>query len=92
MKGEYTILLVDDSESDRGIYRRYLLTSEGFDYQILETGSLKEGLELWRSQSPDLVLTDINLADGSGLELLETIAETPSAKKTPIIVITGQGN
>ena len=92
MKGEYTILLVDDSERDRGIYRRYLLTSEGFDYQILETGSLKEGLELWRSQSPDLVLTDINLADGSGLELLETIAETPSAKKTPIIVITGQGN
>ena len=92
MKGEYTILLVDDSESDRGICRRYLLADEDFDYQIIEAETLEEGLALWRSQFPDLVLVDIQLPDGSGLELLEAIAETPSAKKTPIIVITGQGN
>ena len=70
MKDTYKILLVDDSESDRGIYRRYLMTDKNFDYQILEAETLEEALELWRSRSPDLVLTDINLPDGSGLELL----------------------
>ncbi|MGL5032319.1 MAG: PAS domain-containing protein, partial [Microcystaceae cyanobacterium] len=92
MKGEYTILLVDDSESDRGIYRRYLLANEGFDCQIIEAESLEEGLELWRSQSPDLVLTDINLLDGSGLELLAAIKNTHPSSKIPIIMMTGQGN
>ena len=42
MKGEYTILLVDDSESDRGIYRRYLLADKDFDYQIIEAENLEE--------------------------------------------------
>jgi CheY-like chemotaxis protein len=60
MKDDYKILLVDDSESDRGICRRYLLADEDFDYQIIEAESLEEGLALWRSRSPDLVLTDIH--------------------------------
>jgi len=92
MDDRYTILLVDDSESDRGIYRRYLLADKDFDYQIIEAESLEEGLELWRSESPDLVLVDIHLPDGSGLELLEAIAETASERKTPFIAITGQGD
>jgi PAS domain S-box-containing protein len=92
MDDRYTILLVDDSESDRGIYRRYLLADKVFDYQIIEAESLEEGLELWRSESPDLVLVDIHLPDGSGLELLEAIAETASERKTPFIAITGQGD
>ena len=92
MKGEYTILLVDDSESDRGICRRYLLADEDFDYQIIEAESLEEGLALWRSQSPDLVLTDIHLPDGSGLELLTAIKKTHPRQKFPVIMMTGEGD
>ena len=92
MKGEYTILLVDDSESDRGICGRYLLADEDFDYQIIEAESLEEGLALWRSQSPDLVLTDIHLPDGSGLELLTAIKKTHPRQKFPVIMMTGEGD
>ena len=92
MKDSYKILLVDDSESDRGIYRRYLLADEDFDYQIIEAETLEEGLALWRSRSPDLVLTDIHLPDGSGLELLAEIKKIYPRQKFPVIMMTGQGD
>ncbi|PZV26087.1 MAG: hypothetical protein DCF12_11315 [Snowella sp.] len=88
----YKILLVDDSESDRAIYCRYLLTDEDVDYQILEAETLAESLELWRSQFPDMVLADLHLPDGNGLELLTAIQEKDMRQKCPVIVITGQGN
>ena len=92
MNDKYRILLVDDSESDRGIYRRYLLADRDFDYQIIEAETLEKGLELWRSQSPDLVLVDLNLPDGSGLELLMAIKKIYPRQKFPIIMMTGQGD
>jgi len=92
MKDTYKILVVDDSESDRGICRRYLMTDENCDYQILEAETLEEALELWRSEAPDLVLTDIHLPDGSGLELLEAIKKTHPRQNFPVIMMTGQGD
>ncbi len=92
MKDIYKILLVDDSESDRGTFRRYLLSDQDFDYQILEAENLEEALELWRSQSADLVLTDFDLPDGNGLEILQAIQKTTSTKKIPLILMTGQGD
>ncbi len=92
MKDIYKILLVDDSESDRGTYRRYLLRDQDFDYQILEAENLEEALELWRSQSADLVLTDFDLPDGNGLEILQAIQKTTSTKKIPLLLMTGQGD
>ena len=43
MNGKYTILLVEDSENDRAIYRRYLLANEDVEYQILEAENLVQG-------------------------------------------------
>ena len=92
MKNNYKILLVDDSESDRGSCRRYLLADEGFDYEVLEAETLEEALELWRSEAPELVLTDIHLPDGNGLELLEAIKKTHPRQKFPVIMMTGEGD
>ena len=90
MNGKYTILLVEDSENDRAIYRRYLLANEDVDYQILEAAGLAEALERWQAESPDLVLTDIHLPDGNGMELLEAIQNTHPTQKIPVIMMTGQ--
>ncbi|MFM7440768.1 MAG: response regulator, partial [Snowella sp.] len=58
----------------------------------LEAENLEEALELWRSQSADLVLTDFDLPDGNGLEILQAIQKTTSTKKIPLILMTSQGN
>jgi PAS domain S-box-containing protein len=85
-----TLLIVEDSESDRYTYRRYLDTTTDFKSQILEAASLEEGIELWREHSPDLILIDVNLPDGSGLELLEIIQSSYPDPKLPVIMLTGQ--
>ncbi|MEB3311254.1 MAG: PAS domain S-box protein [Snowella sp.] len=87
-----TILIVDDSESDRAAYRRFLQMDENARYQILEAGSLEEGLDLWRSQQPNLALIDINLPDNSGLTFLEAFQNSDPSVKLPIIVMTGAGD
>jgi PAS domain S-box-containing protein len=81
---------VDDSESDRVAYVRYLRAEKNFSYQIIETDTLEAGLESWARNRPDLVLLDINLPDGNGLDFLEAIAQTYSAPKLPVIVMTSQ--
>ena len=88
----YSILIIEDSESDRSAYRRYFLANKNCKYQILEAERLEDGLELWRKQSPDLVLVDIILPDGSGLELLEVVNKQYSRQPLPVIVVSGQGN
>jgi PAS domain S-box-containing protein len=91
-QGKEKILLVEDSESDRFVYRRYLKADTENQYEILEAETLAEGLELWRSQSPNLALVDLHLPDGSGLELLEAITALPQDLQIPVIVMTGQGD
>ncbi|MFM7573058.1 MAG: PleD family two-component system response regulator, partial [Snowella sp.] len=86
------ILIVDDSESDRFSFVRYLQSDQENSYQIIEVENLEEGLEQWRSQQPDVVLLDINLPDGDGLEFLSKIGTDPAINKLPVIMLTGQGD
>jgi CheY-like chemotaxis protein len=79
-----TILIVDDSESDRLVYCRYLQSDRDCNYRILEAETLEEGLELWQSETPDAVLVDYRLPDGDGLEFLEILAEGKTDPKLPI--------
>jgi PAS domain S-box-containing protein len=86
------ILIVDDAESDRVSYVRYLQSDSERSYRIIEAETLEEGLEFWQSQQPDVVLLDINLPDGDGLEFLEAIGTDQLIKKLPVIMLTGQGD
>ncbi|MDG3495694.1 MULTISPECIES: PAS domain S-box protein [Pseudanabaena] len=87
-----TVLIVEDSESDRLTYSRYLRSDSENSYRIIEAGSLEQGLELWRSQQPDIVLIDLNLPDGDGFEFLEAINGDRTREKVPVIMLTGLGN
>jgi len=81
-----TILVVDDDESMRRVLE-YNITEEG--YRLLLADSAKRGLELFKSDSVDLVITDLKMPDMSGIDLMRKIrAVSPSAL---IIVITAYG-
>ena len=86
------ILIVDDSDCDRDTYVRYLQSEVDCFYSIVEAETLEDGLELWRSQRPDIVLLDLKLPDGDGLELLEALSEEYTDQRLPVIVLTGQGD
>lgn len=85
------ILIVDDSESDRVTYRRYLEGSNQFKGQILDCESAEEALEQCKISSPDVILLDYLLPGASGLEFLQTMTEQLGCLP-PVIMLTGQGN
>ncbi len=92
-----TILIVDDCESDRQIFRDYIQNDPDRDYHILEAETVQQGLDVWRSHRPDITLLDYNLTDGNGLKFLQTIREyiCPDVYKValnpklPVIMLTG---
>jgi PAS domain S-box-containing protein len=91
-----TVLIVDDAESDRLLFKHYLHTDIERNYHCIEAETLKEGLELWRSHSPDIVLLDFQLPDGDGLEFLNDIHNDINRQDTlshrSVIMLTGKGN
>jgi two-component system NtrC family response regulator len=82
-----TILLIDDDKSLRRV-TEYNLSEAGFD--VIPSASGREGIELFKKNDPDLVITDVKLGDMDGLEVLAAIKrESP---ETPVIVITAFGS
>jgi len=92
LKTDINVLIVDDSETDRFTYARYLQSDSENAYRIIEAETLAEGFEFWRSQQPDIVLIDLNLPDGDGLEFLEALNVNVVGERVPVIMLTGQGN
>jgi two-component system, OmpR family, response regulator RegX3 len=80
-----TILLVEDEESITAPLSE-ALSREGFEPVI--AGTAAEALELAASRSPDLVLLDLGLPDGSGLDVCR---ELRARSTVPIIMVTARG-
>jgi signal transduction histidine kinase/CheY-like chemotaxis protein len=85
------ILIVDDSQTDRFTYRRYLEASNTFECQIWECESAEEALDLCERHCPNIILLDYLLPDLDGLQFLQELAERVE-KIPPTIMLTGQGS
>jgi DNA-binding NtrC family response regulator len=82
-----TILIVDDEEKLRGLLSR-IIKLEGFEIQEAETA--KAAIKKLELKDIDVVLCDVKLPDGNGVELVKTIKE-----KFPLIevvLLTAYGN
>lgn len=87
-----TILIVDDSQQIRAQYSAYLTSEPTIHCRILEAKSVQEGLRLWRSEHPDIVLVDYLLPDGNGLGLLEVMGNGNPNAKLSAIMLTAEGD
>lgn len=82
-----TILVVDDDRASLQMLED-LLSLSGFTVLTAEEG--RQGIEIFASHSPDLVITDIRMPHLDGLELLRNIRELDGL--TPVILVTGHGD
>ncbi len=78
------ILVVDDETDLLATYER-LLRRKG--YRVVATGSCREGLAIIEREPLALVISDLRLSDGDGLELVRAARGTPTS--TPAIVVSG---
>lgn len=77
------ILVVDDERLVRWSLRKKF---EGWGYTVTEAETAAEAREQWRSGPPDLVMLDVRLPDGSGVDLF--VQMKSEAERTPVIMIT----
>jgi two-component system chemotaxis response regulator CheY len=81
-----TILVVDDSTTVRQIIKMTL--SMHFRGTLLEAGDGIAALELLRATPVDLVITDINMPNMNGLQLVRTIREDLKLQVAVIVITT----
>jgi DNA-binding response OmpR family regulator len=78
------ILIVDDEVDLVTTYER-LLHRKG--YRVVSAGSCREGLLVLEREPLALVVTDLRLPDGDGLDIVRAARRTPTP--TPSLVVTG---
>ena len=83
---DVTLLLVDDEETFRKLTAKEL---QRVGYDVATAGSLDEARRLLARQQFHLVLLDVRLPDGNGLDLLQEIRE--AAPATEIVMLTAFG-
>jgi len=77
------VLLVDDDASVVASLRLFLKS----DYEVHSASTVSSGVNLFKSLQPSLVVLDLRLADGDGLDVLRAIRRVdPTA---PVIMLTG---
>jgi signal transduction histidine kinase/CheY-like chemotaxis protein len=85
------VLVVDDCEDDRAVYRRFLESSSLLACKIYDCELGEEAFQLYEKYRPDIILLDYLLPDLNGIELLQALAE--QLERMPaVIMLTGEGS
>jgi two-component system, OmpR family, KDP operon response regulator KdpE len=79
------VLLIEDEPQMRRFLRAAL---ENEAYRLVEAASAREGLAHATGQNPDIILLDLGLPDGDGIDLTRRLREW---SRTPIVVISARG-
>ena len=85
-----TILVVDDSATTRSLVSSYL--TDWGDVDVVEASSGFEALRVLPTRQVDLIVTDINMPDINGLELISFVRANPNYRQIPVIIITTENS
>jgi len=86
----YKILIAEDSSTMRSLIVSTI--SAMGNYQLIEAANGFEALRILPREKVDLVITDINMPDINGLELISFIKNNPNYKDTPLFIISTEGS
>ena len=87
-RSQHTVLIVDDSAVDRRLASGLLEKDGGF--QILLATNGRDAIDMLKQQAVDLVLTDLQMDEMDGLQLVEAVrADFPL---TPVVLMTARGS
>lgn len=81
---KYKILIVEDESNIRSFMATNL---EANGYQVLTAATCQQGLLVFTSHLPDVVVLDLGLPDRDGLEFIKTVRRS---SMTPIIVLSAR--
>lgn len=80
-----TILAVDDSASMRQMVS---FTLKGAGYNVVEAVDGVDALNKAKAQTFDCIVTDVNMPNKDGIELIKDLRALPNYKFTPMLMLT----
>lgn len=83
----WKVLLVEDDENIRGAFTT-LLSETGYDVREAATGA--DALRIAAEWHPQLILMDVGLPDGDGLEFTRQLKADPDTADSIVVAITGR--
>jgi two-component system chemotaxis response regulator CheY len=89
---DLNVLIVDDSAAIRKILVRVLAQTDLPIKQVHEANDGSEALKIVESNDVSLILSDINMPNIDGIELLTQLRNTPKWKQLSVIMITTEGS
>ena len=84
------ILIVDDSRVMRQIVTRTLRQAGYGGHDLVEAANGREGLDAVRTHAPDLVLSDWNMPEMNGIDMLQALRA--SGETVPLGFVTSEGS
>ncbi len=87
MSNRFKILVIEDEANIRSFAKTIL---EAHDYQVITADTCQNGIMMFSSHRPDLVLLDLGLPDRDGLEFIHTTRKQQDG--TPILVLSARTN
>ena len=84
-----TILVVDDNPDAREMVS-YILVKEGFS--VVTAGDGEAALDLVKKQTPDLIVTDIQMPKLDGIEMIKRLRDQFMSRRVPIVVMSSFGS
>ncbi|MBL8218163.1 MAG: response regulator [Bryobacterales bacterium] len=88
----FDVLIVDDSAAIRKILQRVLRQAEMSIGEVYEAGDGVEALASLKDHKVGLILSDINMPNMDGLQLLSQIRASAEWKNLPVLMITTEGS
>jgi CheY-like chemotaxis protein len=82
----YTVLFVEDDPEQHTLLRLIL---EGTEMTPVFAPTATRAMQMLTTLSPGIILVDVNLPDGSGVDLIRSIRAEAAFSSTPIITVTG---
>jgi signal transduction histidine kinase len=87
------VLIVDDNEGDRILYKDLLTEGDpGTDFIFDEAATGGAAMEKMRSEKPECLLLDYRLPDMHGLDILKELSQQDGSLPVPVVMLTGFGD
>jgi two-component system chemotaxis response regulator CheY len=86
---KFKVLIVEDSRASRELIAATVESISGLE--AFATSSGFEALKLLPRHRFDLIITDINMPDINGLELINFVKKNPNYRDTPLFIVTTEG-
>jgi two-component system chemotaxis response regulator CheY len=84
-----TVLTVDDSRTMRDMLKHSLVAA---GFRVLQAEDGIDGLEVLKTETPDVVVTDINMPRLDGFGFIEAVRRDATRRGMPVLVLTTEAD